>query len=254
MRKLLFILLSASLVSAGCAFDGDSVQRLEEGQLQQARALARQNAVLEEHSTLLAQQIEAQQQTAGALARLEVKLERLRKQVASVRPSGRSGMPPASDSTLVVSPEGKIVLGRNEWAWLDLLGRTLKARIDTGAKSSSLNAVDLQPFERDGKEWIRFRVPDESHPDGGEMYETALVRHVRIRQASAEELERRPVVKLKVRVGELVEETEFSLTNRQNMLYPLLLGRNFLRDIAIVDVARKFVQEKYTAQPAETSE
>lgn len=254
MKKLLFALLSASLASAGCALDGAAVQRLEKAQAQQARTLATQNGVLQEHSALLAQQIEAQQQMVGALARVESKLERLRRQAASSRTSARSGKPTASDTTLVVSPGGKVVLGRNEWAWLDLLGRTLKARIDTGAKSSSLNAIDLQPFERDGKEWIRFRVPDESHPDGGEVYETALVRHVRIRQASADDLERRPVVKLKVRVGELVEETEFSLTNRENMLYPVLLGRNFLRDVAIVDVARKFVQEKYSAQATEAVE
>jgi hypothetical protein len=131
---------------------------------------------------------------------------------------------------------------------LELLDRNLKARVDTGALSSSLSATELQPFERDGENCIRFRVPDEDHPDGGAVYETPLVRHVRIRQASAGEMERRPVVKLKVRVGELSDETEFTLTNRQNMLYPVLLGRNFLRDVAIVDVAQKFVQEKYVVE------
>lgn len=144
----------------------------------------------------------------------------------------------------------KMVVGRNEWVWFDLLGRNLKARIDTGALSSSLSATDIQPFERDGRNWLRFRVPDEEHPEGGDVYEAPLVRNVRIRQASADDLDRRPVVKLRVRMGEHVDEAEFNLSNRENMLYPVLLGRNFLRDIMVVDVAEKFTQGLY--QPAST--
>lgn len=143
----------------------------------------------------------------------------------------------------------KIVVGRNEWLWIDLLNRNLKARIDTGALSSSLNAIDIQPFERDGENWLRFRVPDEEHPEGGDVYEAPLVRNVRIRQASADELDRRPVVRLRVRMGDHVDDAEFNLSNRENMLYPVLLGRNFLRDIMVVDVAQKFTQGRY--EPAE---
>lgn len=145
----------------------------------------------------------------------------------------------------------KMVVGRNEWLWVDLLSRNLKARIDTGALSSSLNAIDIQPFERDGQNWVRFRVPDEEHPEGGDLYEAPLVRNVRIRQASADELDRRPVVRLRVRMGEHVDDAEFNLSNRENMLYPVLLGRNFLRDIMMVDVAQKFTQERHEPAKAE---
>ena len=80
----------------------------------------------------------------------------------------------------------------------------------------------------------------------------ALARHVRVRQASAEDFDRRPVVRLSVRFGYLKkssdfvqsESTEFTLTDRSRMTYPLLLGRDFLKDIAVVDVARKYIQPK----------
>lgn len=137
---------------------------------------------------------------------------------------------------------GKAVLGRVEYAWLSEVNQYLKARIDTGAKSSSLNATKIQRFERDGERWVRFDV---SMTDEEVVtVEAPLVRHVRIRQASVDELERRPVVKLSIKLGEIDEETEFTLSDRRNMLYPILLGRSFLRDIAMVDVAKKFTRRR----------
>lgn len=150
---------------------------------------------------------------------------------------------------LVDVNEQKQVLGHVEWVWVELLKRNLKARVDTGAATSSLTAIDVQLFERDGQQWVRFRVPDEEHPEGGDLYETPLVKHVKIRQASAEGLDRRPVIQIAMRVGDTVSETEVTLTNREEMLYPLLLGRNFLRDIYRVDVAMKFTQGKYVIEP-----
>ncbi len=138
--------------------------------------------------------------------------------------------------------QGKAILGRVEYAWLPDVNQYLKARIDTGAKSSSLNATNIQRFERNGERWVRFEVAIAE--DKTVQIEAPLYRHVRIRQASVDELERRPVVKLPIRLGEIVEETEFSLTDRNEMLYPVLLGRSFLRDIVIVDVARKFTRPR----------
>lgn len=231
-------------VLAGCVIDAATVRGFEERQQEQARLLAEQNALIEEQTSLLAQSVEAQQRMAEIVADLDRTLRDLERELdatdAAPAPDRKAGPAPKPAPS-----HGKTVLGRNEWAWLELLDRNLKARVDTGALSSSLNAIELQPFERDGRDWIRFRVPDEDHPDGGEVYETPLVRYVRIRQASVEELDRRPVVELKVRVGDLVDETEFTLTNREDMLYPLLLGRNFLRDVAVVDVARKFLHDKH---------
>lgn len=146
------------------------------------------------------------------------------------------------ETTNGVASADKLVFGRNEWVWVDLLGKHLKARIDTGSGSSTFSAVDVQPFERNGERWVSFYLPkDESQT----KYETRLVRYTKIRQVGSDELERRAVVKFVIRMGGLVEEAEFTLTNRENMLYPVTLGRSFLRDIVVVDVAKKFTQPRF---------
>ncbi len=68
------------------------------------------------------------------------------------------------------------------------------------------------------------------------------VRYVRIIQASADDPDRRPVVSLTIRIGRLTEKAQFTLTDRSEMEYPVLLGREFLQDIAVVDIARENVQ------------
>ena len=96
-------------------------------------------------------------------------------------------------------------------------------------------------FERDGNPWVSFNLAHEGVEEKLSV-ETPLVRYVRIRQASADSVERRPVVALTMRLGRLAEKTEFTLTDRSQMTYPVLLGREFLKDIAVVDIARKNVQ------------
>ena len=137
--------------------------------------------------------------------------------------------------------QGKAILGRVEYIWVEEVKVYLKSRIDTGAKSSSLHAQNIQRFERNGESWVRFSlVMDEELIN----MEAPLERTVKIRQAGVDGLEKRPVVRLNVQLGELNEETEFTLTDRSDMIYPVLLGRSFLRDIALVDVARKFTRKR----------
>lgn len=141
------------------------------------------------------------------------------------------------------TPDGKLLLGEAEWLWLDAADRAFRTRIDTGAATSSINAADITRFERNGKDWARFFINYKGKDDRTQI-EAPLVRHARVRQASADDLDRRPVVLLSVRVGDQNEKTEFTLTDRSRMKYPVLLGRDFLKDIAVVDVARKYIQPK----------
>lgn len=139
--------------------------------------------------------------------------------------------------------DGKLIVGETEDVWLDAVNDLFPARIDTGATTSSLSAQDITEFERDGKPWVSFNMAHEG-VDEKLPVEAPLVRYVRIRQASAEEAERRPVVELNLRLGRLSEKTEFTLADRSQMTYPVLLGREFLKDIAVVDIARRNVQGK----------
>lgn len=219
------------------------------------RLLQAQQKVLSQHSSQLGYLAINQQQLVASISAMQAEVSKVTEvlshkmaaQAVSVKtgkPSVKSRVAQKSQTRLAQ----KVVVGRNEWVWLDLLTQTLKSRVDTGARTSSLSATNIEPFERDGKKWVRFSLPEDK---SDRMYETRLVRYTRINQASAEEQDRRPVVKLDVRLGPIYEETEFTLANRENMLYPVLLGRSFLKDIAIVDVAHKFVQPKSELQNAQ---
>lgn len=139
--------------------------------------------------------------------------------------------------------DGKMILGEHEIVWLDDAQSAFSARIDTGATTSSLNALDITTFERDGDPWVSFNLPIPDTEDQAKV-ETPILRKVRIRQASAEEIDQRPVIKLTMRIGDHVEKVEFTLADRSKMNHPVLLGREFLKDIAVVDIARQNAQGK----------
>ncbi|MFC6671210.1 ATP-dependent zinc protease [Marinobacterium aestuariivivens] len=134
-----------------------------------------------------------------------------------------------------------MIVGASEEVWLETVDRVFLARVDTGATTSSLSAQDITVFERDGDKWVRFTLAHDSVEEALEV-ESPLVRYVRIKQASAAKPERRPVVALTLRLGPLTEKAEFTLTDRSEMEFPVLLGREFLQDIVVVDIARDRIQ------------
>ncbi|MGR5067193.1 MULTISPECIES: ATP-dependent zinc protease family protein [Vibrio] len=142
------------------------------------------------------------------------------------------------------TPTNGVVLGSIERVTIDSIKQTFDARVDTGAATSSLNAVDIEEFERNGKNWVRFHLADstKSEEEKNTWIEAPIIRYVKIRQATTDELERRAVVELWVRVGNIHEKAQFTLADRSQMNHPVLLGREFMRDIAVVDVSRKYIQ------------
>lgn len=129
-----------------------------------------------------------------------------------------------------------------EFAQLHLDGQPLrlKAKLDTGAKSSSLDATDITPFERDGRHWVRFR-PSRSGLDEAPLVEQPVARYVRIKRHSGP-YDRRPVIRLPLCLGDELRTVEVNLTDRGNFIYPLLLGRKALAGLAVVDPARTFLR------------
>ncbi|MEQ6888117.1 RimK/LysX family protein [Halomonas sp. CS7] len=145
------------------------------------------------------------------------------------------------------SLNNKEVLGRSEWIGLPDVGTYLKARIDSGATTSSLSATEITRFERDGEDWVRFKLglnDDDSVVDRvrGEWIEASVDRRVRIIQATGEES--RPVISLLMTLGPLRETVQFTLNDRTHLDHPVLLGRRFLLDIAIIDVAEQYLHER----------
>ncbi|NRB66221.1 MAG: ATP-dependent zinc protease [Vibrio sp.] len=146
---------------------------------------------------------------------------------------------------LASTPSQELVLGEIEKVSIDSIKQTFDSRIDTGAATSSLNAVDIEKFERNGKNWVRFHLSDGVTPlDDTNWIEAPIIRFVKIRQSTNDETERRAVVELWVRLGTIHEKTQFTLADRSQMTHPVLLGREFIRDIAVVDVSKKYVQKE----------
>ncbi|MCK2183167.1 ATP-dependent zinc protease family protein [Halomonas getboli] len=143
--------------------------------------------------------------------------------------------------------ENKTLVGSSEWVGLPEVGTYLEARIDSGATTSSLSATDITPFERDGEDWVRFKLGLNDQDDvvasvRDKWIEVPVERRVKIIQANGEES--RPVISLLMTLGPLHENVEFTLSDRTNLDYPMLLGRRFLMDIAIIDVARRHIYDR----------
>jgi hypothetical protein len=136
----------------------------------------------------------------------------------------------------------KTIFGYIERAVISAEGFSLKAKLDTGAETTSLDARNIKPFRREGERMVRFDVPD---PETGQLVtlERPLARYVRIRQQDGP-VERRPVVYMWLCLGHLAERVEVNLVDRNDFLYPLLIGRSAMRGSMIVDP-----EQTFTARP-----
>ncbi|CCN71000.1 ATP-dependent zinc protease [Vibrio nigripulchritudo] len=140
-------------------------------------------------------------------------------------------------------PTQTVVLGAIEKVKIDTIKQQFDARVDTGAATSSINAVDIQEFERNGKTWVKFHISDEKTKKEDQLWiESPVLRYAKIRQSTSEEAQRRPVVELWVQVGMIHEKAQFTLADRSQMSHPILLGREFIKDIALVDVSKTHLQ------------
>ncbi|MCK9469654.1 MAG: RimK/LysX family protein [Porticoccaceae bacterium] len=135
--------------------------------------------------------------------------------------------------------DGKLLVGELEMVTIAPPGHSYRARIDTGATGSSIHAANIVEFERDGESWVRFDLASaDADPT---TLERKVVRRIRVRQAELDDFERRVVVLLNVTLGSLSQQLEMSLTDRSGMEYSVLIGRNFLRNTAIVDVSQQMI-------------
>lgn len=136
----------------------------------------------------------------------------------------------------------KLVVGEVERVWVDPPAAFMEARIDASAETSGLHATEVVEFERDGNKWVRFTVQGENEPV---VVERRLRRYGK--GPGPENGNRRPVVTLRVQLGDVRESVEVALTDLSGIEQPMVLGRNFLTDVALVDVARKHVQPAFQA-------
>lgn len=134
------------------------------------------------------------------------------------------------------------VLGWREWVELPDLGVAhIKAKVDTGARTSSLHAIGIEEFRRGKRDWVRFAVHPEQRSTRVTLEgEAPLVAMRRVRPSSGE-AELRPVVSTTLVVLERSFEIELTLTSRDQMGFRMLLGREALRRRFLVDPGTSFL-------------
>ena len=133
------------------------------------------------------------------------------------------------------------VVGWRELVHLPELGlHAVPAKIDTGARTSSLHGTVLEEFERDGERYVRFAV-DFAQQHVRQVCEAV---HVDVRgiTSSNGETQRRYVIKTPLKIGDVEFRAELSLADRRDMRFPMLIGRSSLRRRFVVDSGYSWLQ------------
>jgi len=138
------------------------------------------------------------------------------------------------------------VIGWREWVRLPDLGiKKIKAKVDTGARSSSLHAFDLIEFERDGEKWVRFNVHPVQRKSTPTIEVEAKILEYRSVRSSSGKSTRRPVIITNVELLGVTAAVELTLANRDEMGFRMLLGREAFRTRFLVDAGNSY----YGGQP-----
>lgn len=131
------------------------------------------------------------------------------------------------------------VIGWREWVWLpDLLpdqADAVKAKIDTGARTSAIHAWDLEPFTRDDQDWLRFSLHPRQKDDTHVVVAEARLLEEREVRSSNGDVERRAVVETTLAIGRHRFPIELTLTKRDQMGFRMLLGRTAMAGRLLVD-------------------
>ncbi len=145
------------------------------------------------------------------------------------------------------------VLGWVEKAIVMPVGATVKVKLDSGALTSSMHATAIELRERDGEDWVEFEMELEDITSGEQLLTPMALpveRFILVRGAGGED--RRPVVKLDLCIGDQVYSEQFSLRDRGDMIYPVLIGRRTLQDLGLVDVTSTYLTRPSCELAAET--
>lgn len=148
----------------------------------------------------------------------------------------------------------KTVYGLNEYVRLFDLDLKLAAKLDTGAKTASLSARDIERFKRDGETWVRFYLAiDEAHSSPIER-PLARISKIKRRAGDYDPEEKtytaRPVIEMDVCMGHALRTIEVNLTDRSAFQYPLLIGSEALKRFsALVDPSLKYAAGKPACAP-----
>ena len=129
-------------------------------------------------------------------------------------------------------------LGWREWVFLPSYNDfKLKAKIDTGARTSAIHATNIQIYQKDSSEMVKFQIyQSQSFLD----IDTELISYKKIK-SSFGQTETRPTVYMKIQIGAEIWSTEITLAQRAKLTYPMLIGRNTLNKGHIIHSHRSYL-------------
>ena len=159
------------------------------------------------------------------------------------------GFSPAENSFADSRTPGKVIAGYVEKVTVLPADIVVSAKLDSGAKTSSINAEKIERFKQDGERWVRFELVLEDADD--KLHRLPMERPVSRRVAIKREdrdHDRRVVVELDFCFDGRPQRAEFSLNNRSKFIYPILLGREFLAGTALIDPEQAFLTQAHCSR------
>lgn len=143
----------------------------------------------------------------------------------------------------------KVILGSEEWCSFPELGiPTIKARVDSGAKTSALHAVNISPFVKEGENWVKFDINPIQNNSKTIIHCEARLVDKRIVKSSSGFREQRYVIRTSLVFGEENWPIEMTLTNRDSMGFRMLLGREAMSGRVLVDPEQKYLLGQPTSE------
>ena len=135
-----------------------------------------------------------------------------------------------------------LTLGWREWVSLPDLGLDkIKAKVDTGARTSALHAFEVRQLDVDGRRCVEFKMHPRQRDNETVIVCRAYVIDERVVRDSGGHAEKRWVIETPVTLGDHTWPIEMTLTSRDDMLFRMLLGRTAIRKRAVVDPARSYL-------------